>query len=64
MTWSRMKLIKMRGENCVDASVNVIRRIAKTMETTVMVAVAMVVRMACATWGSAWDGNRVEGTMT
>ena len=45
---SREKLIRMRGENCIDASVKVIRRIAKTIETTVIVEVAMPLRIACA----------------
>jgi len=30
----------MRGENCIDASVSVISRIAKTIDTTVMIEVA------------------------
>ena len=49
VTWSRTKLMRIRGENCVEASVSVIKKIAKTIETTVMVEVAMLVRMACAT---------------
>jgi hypothetical protein len=52
----------MRGENCVDARVRVISRIAKTIDTTVMIDVAMSVRMAWATCGSARDGNRIPGT--
>jgi hypothetical protein len=44
-----MKLIRIRGENCVDARVRVIKRIAKTIATTVMIDVAMSVRMAWAT---------------
>jgi len=31
-----MKLISIRGENCVEARVRVIKRIAKTIATTVM----------------------------
>ena len=52
----------MRGENCVEASVSVIKSIAKTIDTTVIVEVAMLVRMACATCGSACDGNNSLGT--
>ena len=42
----------MRGENCIDASVSVINRIAKTIYNTVMIEVAMPPRMTCATCGS------------
>src|SRR5664279_3678108 len=59
---SRTKLIRMRGENCIDASVNVINSIAKTIDTTVMVDVAMTLRMAWATWGSSREGNKATGT--
>src|SRR6516165_1568693 len=59
---SRTKLTRMRGENCVEASVSVISRIAKTMETTVMMEVAMALRITCATCGSCRDGNSVAGT--
>src|SRR5208337_5345974 len=52
----------MRGENWVEARVRVISRIAKTIETTVMVEVAIVVRMACATWGSDCEGKSACGT--
>jgi len=52
----------IRGENCVDARVSVISRIAKTIDTTVMIDVAMSVRIACATCGSACDGNSTSGT--
>ena len=31
----------MRGENCMEASVSVISRMAKTMETTVMMEAAI-----------------------
>jgi len=58
---SRTKLIRMRGENCVDASVSVISRIANTIDTTVMIEVAMLLRMTCATPGSWCEGNRVLG---
>src|ERR1039458_7189664 len=51
----------MRGENCVDASVSVISRIANTIDTTVMIEVAMLLRMTCATPGSWCEGNRVLG---
>ena len=42
----------MRGENWVEASVSVISRMAKTMETTVMIEVAMALRITWATCGS------------
>src|SRR5579872_4267606 len=58
---SLTKPIKMRGENCVDARVSVINRIANTIETTVMIEVAMLVRIACATCGSSRDGKRMAG---
>src|SRR5271166_945858 len=35
---------------------------ANTIETTVIVEVAMLVRMACATCGSACEGNSASGT--
>jgi hypothetical protein len=35
----------MRGENCVEARVSVIRRIAKTLDTTVMIELAMPARI-------------------
>src|ERR1700746_2928054 len=59
---SRTKLTRMRGENCVEASVSVISRMAKTMETTVMMEVAMALRITCATCGSCLEGNSVVGT--
>ena len=43
--WSRTKLIRMRGENCVEANVSVISSMAKTIETTVIVEVAMALRI-------------------
>ena len=49
VTRSCTKLKRMRGENCVDASVSVIRRMANTIDTTVMIEVAMLVRIALAT---------------
>ena len=52
----------MRGENCVEASVSVISSMAKTIDTTVMVEVAMALRITCATCGSCRDGNSVVGT--
>ena len=36
----------------MEASVSVISRIAKTIETTVMIDVAMLPKMTCATCGS------------
>ena len=47
----------MRGENCVEASVSVIRSIAKTIDTTVIVEVAMLVRIA---WATLWVRLRRE----
>ena len=52
----------MRGENCIDASVSVMSRIAKTIDTTVMVEVAMSLRIAWAICGSEWKGKRTFGT--
>jgi hypothetical protein len=51
----------MRGENCVDASVSVINKIANTIDTTVIIEVAMLPRITCATAGSSWEGKRVFG---
>ena len=48
VTRSRTKLIRKRGENCVEASVRVISRIAKTIDTTVIVDVAMLARIVWA----------------
>src|SRR5664279_467625 len=62
VTRSREKLTMMRGENCIDARVSVMSRMANTMDTTVMMEPAMSARMIWATWGSACEGNRVEGT--
>src|ERR1035438_8051497 len=45
VTRSLTKLRSIRGENCIDASVKVISRIAKTIDTTVMIDAAMVARM-------------------
>jgi hypothetical protein len=39
------KLKRIRGENCIDASVSVIRRMAKTIDTTVMIDAAIVARI-------------------
>jgi hypothetical protein len=58
---SLTKLIRMRGENCVDASVSVISRIANTIDTTVIIEVAMLLRITCATPGSSCEGKRVLG---
>jgi hypothetical protein len=51
----------MRGENCVDARVRVIRRIANTIDTTVIIEVATLLRIVCATPGSSREGKRVCG---
>ena len=59
---SRTKLTRMRGENCVEASVSVISRMAKTMDTTVMMEAAMPPKMTCAICGSWCDGNSVPGS--
>ncbi len=56
------KLTRMRGENCIEARVNVIRRIAKTIETTVMIEPAIVLSITCAICGSAREGNSASGT--
>ena len=52
----------IRGENCIDASVSVISRIANTMETTVIIDAATPARITCATCGSACDGKIARGT--
>src|SRR6516164_7208103 len=62
VVWALTKLIKMRGENCVDASVRVISMIANTIDTTVMIEVAMLLRIICATPGSSREGKRTFGT--
>src|SRR5271166_4477677 len=62
VTRSLEKLTMMRGENCIDASVSVISRIANTMDTTVMMEPAIPARMTWATCGSACEGNRNVGT--
>jgi hypothetical protein len=62
VTRSREKLTMMRGENCIDARVSVINRMANTMDTTVMMEAAMPARMTWATCGSACEGNRTVGT--
>ena len=60
VTRSLEKLTMMRGENCMEASVSVISRMANTMDTTVMMEAAMPARMTWATCGSACDGNRAR----
>ncbi len=45
VTRSLAKLTMMRGENCIEAKVSVISRIANTMETTVMIEPAMPARI-------------------
>src|ERR1035441_4532268 len=62
VTRSLEKLTMMRGENCIDARVSVISRMANTMDTTVIMEAAMPARMTWATCGSACDGNRTVGT--
>src|SRR5271165_2598708 len=62
VTRSLEKLTMIRGENCIDARVSVISRMANTIDTTVMMEAAMPARMTWATCGSACEGNRVEGT--
>src|SRR5579863_3561146 len=62
VTRSLAKLRMIRGENCMDASVRVISRMAKTMDTTVMMDAAMPARITCATCGSACEGNSALGT--
>ena len=41
VTRSRAKLTMIRGENCIDASVSVINRMANTIETTVIIEAAI-----------------------
>src|ERR1039458_2606432 len=62
VTRSLEKLTMMRGENCMDARVSVISRMANTMDTTVMMEAAMPARMTWATCGSECEGNRTVGT--
>src|ERR1039458_9809924 len=60
VTRSLEKLTMMRGENCIDARVSVINRMANTMDTTVMMEAAMPARMTWATCGSACEGIKIE----
>src|SRR5208283_2606971 len=62
VTRSRTKLTMMRGENCIDARVSVISRMAKTIDTTVMMEAAMPPRITCATCGSECEGKITAGT--
>src|SRR5690349_9345677 len=62
VTWSLAKLIRIRGENCIEANVSVISSMAKTIETTVMIEPAIPARITCATCGSEVDGKRSDGT--
>src|ERR1017187_9666626 len=62
VTRSLEKLTMMRGENCIDARVSVISRMANTMDTTVMMEAAIPARMTWETWASACVGNRTVGT--
>src|SRR6516225_2146344 len=64
VTRSLTKLTRMRGENCIEASVKVISRMAKTIETTVMTDDAVVPSITCATCASDRDGNRMAGTQS
>src|SRR5208282_4541556 len=57
VTRSRTKLTMMRGENCIDARVRVINKMANTIDTTVMMEVAMSPKITCATCGSACEGK-------
>jgi hypothetical protein len=52
----------IRGENCIEARVSVISKIAKTIDTTVIIEPAMPARIIWATCGSACDGKTAEGT--
>src|ERR1035438_5537511 len=49
VTRSREKLTMIRGENCMDASVSVINRMANTMDTEPMMEAAMPARITWAT---------------
>ena len=51
----------MRGENWVDASVSVINRMANTIDTTVIMAVAILLKISCATAGSCVVGKSMVG---
>src|SRR5271157_2153707 len=62
VTWSLEKLTMMRGENCIEARVSVISRMANTMDTTVMMEAAIPAKMTWAPCGSACEGNRDVGT--
>src|SRR5271157_3937112 len=62
VTRSLEKLTMIRGENCIEASVSVISRIAKTIETTVIIEVAIPAKMTCATCGSECVGKSTVGT--
>src|ERR1035437_2752182 len=62
VTRSFVKLTIIRGENCIEARVSVINRMAKTIDTTVIMEAAIPPRMTCAIWGSACDGNSAFGT--
>src|SRR5579862_3921374 len=59
VTRSLEKLTMIRGENCMEASVSVISRIAKTIDTTVMIDAAMPPKITCATCGSECDGKSI-----
>jgi hypothetical protein len=45
VTRSLVKLTIMRGENCMEARVSVINRMAKTIDTTVIMEAAIPPRM-------------------
>ena len=48
----------------MDASVSVISRMAKTIDTTVMIDAAIPARMICATCGSACEGKIALGAQS
>jgi hypothetical protein len=62
VTRSLEKLTIRRGENCIEARVSVMSKMANTIDTTVMIDAAMPTRITCATCGSACEGNRSLGT--
>src|SRR5271157_4156929 len=62
VTRSLEKLTMMRGENCIDASVSVISRMANTMDTTVIMEAALPATMFWAMFGPEGEGNSAVGT--
>src|ERR1700691_2945060 len=59
-SWEKLTII--RGENCMEASVSDMSRMAKTIDTTVMIDAAIPARMIWATWGSECEGKIAFGT--